>query len=114
MTKIIDCCDVLIVPSYSEGMPNVILEAMSRGLIILATNVGAISTMVSSSNGILIDYADYDLFSKSISKILNTDDDSLLNKKKCSINKVVDNFVWDRIIIELLKKLNVAVKNYNV
>ena len=114
MTKIIDCCDVLIVPSYSEGMPNVILEAMSRGLIILATNVGAISTMVSSTNGILIDYADYDLFSESISKILNLNHDSLLNKKKYSINKVVDYFVWDRIIIKLLKKLNVAVKNHNV
>ena len=50
-------------------MPNVILEAMSRGLL-FSHDVGAISTMVSSTNGILIDYADYALFSESISKIL--------------------------------------------
>ena len=33
--------DVLICPSYSEGMPNVIIEAAARGLAIIATNVGA-------------------------------------------------------------------------
>ena len=36
-------------------MPNVILEAMSRGLAIIATDVGAISDMVCEKNGILIE-----------------------------------------------------------
>ncbi|MBK7816242.1 MAG: glycosyltransferase [Sphingobacteriaceae bacterium] len=35
-------CDVLICPSFSEGFPNVILEAMSNGLAVAATNVGAV------------------------------------------------------------------------
>lgn len=39
---ILDECEVLLVPSLSEGMPTVILEAMSRGLHIIATDVGAV------------------------------------------------------------------------
>lgn len=49
--KIISNCDVLVCPSYSEGMPTVISEAM--GLAIIATDVGAVQEMV-DGNGWLI------------------------------------------------------------
>ena len=42
-------------PKLFEGMPNVILEAMSRGLAIIATDVGAICDMVCDKNGILLE-----------------------------------------------------------
>ena len=34
---------------------NVILEAMSRGLIIIASDIGAVNILVSSNNGVLIE-----------------------------------------------------------
>lgn len=40
---IIDSCDVLLLPSLSEGMPTVVLEAKARGLKVVGTNVGAMS-----------------------------------------------------------------------
>lgn len=43
----LDECDVLLLPSLSEGMPTVILEAMARGLSVIATDVGACSELVS-------------------------------------------------------------------
>ena len=54
LKQIIDEYDVLICPSYSEGMPTVILEAMARGLAIIATDVGAVSELVNKENGWLI------------------------------------------------------------
>lgn len=41
----LDDCDVLLLPSLSEGMPTVVLEAKARGLRIIGTNVGAMSEL---------------------------------------------------------------------
>ena len=46
--------DILILPSYREGYPGVIIEAFSVGLPVIATNLASIQEMVDSSCGILI------------------------------------------------------------
>ena len=46
LLKIYDQHDLLIVPSYSEGMPNVIMEALARNMKVLATPVGAIPVWI--------------------------------------------------------------------
>ncbi|MHB1587180.1 MAG: glycosyltransferase family 4 protein [Acidiferrobacteraceae bacterium] len=38
--------DILVLPSFKEGMPNVILEAMANGLTIVASCVGGVPEMV--------------------------------------------------------------------
>ena len=45
---------MLVLPSYTEGFPNVILEAMAMGKCIVATEVGAIPEMLQDHAGILI------------------------------------------------------------
>ena len=45
LIKIVDSCDVLLLPSLSEGMPTVVLEAKARGLQVLATDVGSMSDL---------------------------------------------------------------------
>ncbi|WP_336360138.1 glycosyltransferase family 4 protein [Haladaptatus sp. ZSTT2] len=48
--------DVLLLPSASEGMPRVVIEAMSVGTPVLATRVGAIDEILSHGvNGLFID-----------------------------------------------------------
>ena len=45
---------ILALPSYSEGMPNVVLEAMAAGLPLVATPVGALKEILSDGVNALI------------------------------------------------------------
>lgn len=44
-------CDVFVLPTYTEGFPNVILEAMACGCTIVTTPVGAIPEMLEEEDG---------------------------------------------------------------
>lgn len=46
--------DVLTLPSWSEGYPNVVVEALACGRPVVATDVGGTREIVNSDNGILI------------------------------------------------------------
>lgn len=96
--------DVLVCPSWSEGFPNVILEAMASGLAIIATDVGAISTMVSDKNGWLIEPANVRQLTDTLILAINTKELDL--KKQSSLDLVKNMFNWDIIskkTIDLLK-----------
>ena len=48
--------NIAILPSYNEGMPNFLLEAMSCGLAVVATPVGGVPSLIQSSEqGILVE-----------------------------------------------------------
>jgi lipopolysaccharide/colanic/teichoic acid biosynthesis glycosyltransferase/glycosyltransferase involved in cell wall biosynthesis len=50
-----DTHDLLVVPSFTEGFPQVVLEGMARGIPIVATNVGGISRVVEAdANGLIV------------------------------------------------------------
>lgn len=87
--------DVLVCPSWSEGFPNVILEAMASGLAIIATDVGAVSAMVSPKNGWLIEPANQEQLYQSIVEAIKLPD--LSTKKGYSLELVNSTFNWDII-----------------
>ena len=63
-------CDAYILPSYTEGLPVSILEAMSYGKPILSTPVGGIPEVV-KENGILFQPGDLSAIREAIELIAN-------------------------------------------
>jgi glycosyltransferase involved in cell wall biosynthesis len=50
----IAACDVFCLPSYSEGCPNAVVEALASGRPVVATNVGGIPELVDERCGLLV------------------------------------------------------------
>jgi glycosyltransferase involved in cell wall biosynthesis len=52
------CMDFLVLPSFTEGFPMVILEAMASRLPVVATRVGEVPSLINRENGILVEPGD--------------------------------------------------------
>ncbi len=98
LNKIIDEHTFIIAPSHSEGMPNVILEAMSRGLIPLATHVGAIEEIIDNNIGFLFEPRSIEGIRNAIEASLLLTDTEALERSSNSIKKIRENFTWSQII----------------
>ena len=97
LNNIIDEHTFLITPSLSEGMPNVLLEGMSRGLVPIATRVGTVEDLVDSTNGFLIESKDVDAIRKSIESALGLNQNEVLEFSAHSIHKIKSKFTWSQI-----------------
>ena len=95
-------CDILICPSYSEGMPNVILEAMASGQAVIATDVGAVNLLVSKENGWLIKSPGAEVILEAIVEAMKIPANDLMMKKQASVKIVKEKYLWDTIIVNTI------------
>lgn len=73
--------DIFYLPSYNEGMPMSILDAMGYGLPIVSTNVGGIPKIVQDKvNGYCVEPGDIDGMAKAIESLIGE------GRKKASIS----------------------------
>lgn len=96
--------DVLLCPSHSEGMPNVILEGMASGLAIIATDVGAVNCMTNDENGVLLDSSTVGGIKSSIEKLSN--DKTNVQELKIASSSKIRDFEWKSIIQRTIEELN--------
>ncbi len=100
--EILKNSDVLVSPSYSEGMPTVILESMSQGLAIIGTDVGAVSKMVNHENGALIPSGDVSILKNTLVQFIQINERELSQMKQKSLDRFKDNFQAEDLIKKLL------------
>ncbi|MCX6295596.1 MAG: glycosyltransferase family 4 protein [Bacteroidetes bacterium] len=107
---ILKTSDVLVCPSYSEGMPTVILEAMASGLAIIASDVGAVSEQVNEANGILIQPGNNEALEQALLKMLKVSPDLLISMKRNSIAAIQKQFLWEEIIAKNISEIQRFIK----
>lgn len=95
---------VFTLPSYTEGFPNVVLEAMATKNAIITTNVGALPEILENQSGILVEVRDTKNLEKALICLLEneflqrqTAENAFQRcKDTYSIEKVVDQYlsIW--------------------
>ena len=85
--SLLEKADVLVLPSYNEGLPIAILEAMSYALPIISTDVGSIAEAVQEDvNGFLIAPGDVNALTDAMVKLtVNTK----LWKEESSMSRLI-------------------------
>jgi glycosyltransferase involved in cell wall biosynthesis len=104
-------CDIYVLPSYNEGLPGSILEAMSVGIPVVSTRVGGIPEAVSENkNGFLIQPGDVDDMTDKLQCLVANDglrqrmgiESMIIMQEKFDIVQIVEELVqiYQKVLIQ--------------
>ncbi len=98
--RLIGRSGIYVLPSYNEGLPMGLLEAMAWGLAPISTNVGAIPEIIADGiNGFLVDPGDIDTLSNRICELM--EDASKKHKIAISANKTARKHDWADYVVKI-------------
>ena len=79
IAMLMNACDILCLPSYSEGQPNVVIEALNCHTKVVSTNVGGIPELNTGKNNmILVEPRDHFELEKALSDMLRVKESTIL------------------------------------
>lgn len=100
--------DVFVLPTLFEGMPTVVLEAMSYGLPVIVSDVGATRVLVNEENGRVISPGSVDELVDALLWFQSLPEEDRASLSRSSVLKVQNNFTWPVVADQyhnLFKKL---------
>lgn len=99
--EILKNMDALILPSYSEGFPLVVLEAMACALPIISTPVGSVPDMIGEEGGVLIKLKDSKSIKEAVERI--KPQDVRLKMAQHNLEKVKREYLSHSVLKNLLE-----------
>ena len=104
MPKFYSAADIFCLPSIHEGFPLSIVEALSIGLIIVASNTGGIpEAIIENENGFLFKPTNIKQLSVKLLKALNLSQDEIVQIQKNNIQKACRTYSWEKIVDKIIK-----------
>ena len=102
VAQIYSAADVFVHPSYREGLPVSVMEAMAAGLPIAASRIRGNTDLVDTEGGFLLEPADTDGFARAIDGLLK---DRELMKKMGEHNRLASSKYSVSTVKELTEKI---------
>lgn len=100
--KLIDY-DILLLPSYREGYPGIIIEALSVGLPCISTRVGGVPEVITDGyNGKLVEVGDVNGFKEAIQSISKDNYSLYSNNAKDSFNSCYNSEIVNKRIVSMI------------
>lgn len=94
-------CGIFVLPSYKEGLPMSIIEAMSHSMAVVSTRVGGIPELVDDSNGFLITPGSQKELSAALIKLLEKDEQTIEIMGTASRKKYLQSFTPEACLSEM-------------
>lgn len=92
--------DIFVLPTLFEGMPTTVLEAMSYGLPVIVSDVGATAELVNRENGMLIKKNDVDQLVDAITSFHKSSNVEKRKLSLTSIEKIKEKYTWDVVAMK--------------
>lgn len=94
--KVYENCDVLLLPSYSEGLPNVVMEAMASMVPVIASGVGSLRELLAEERGVFVSPGNVEEIAGAIKKMI--EDQSLrLSCTEKALDYVKNNHSFEAV-----------------
>lgn len=103
--------DVLVLPSWAEGLPNAMVEAMAAGLAVVVSRVGSVpDVIVDNENGLLVPARDAVALKGAMSRLLG--DPQLVERLGVAAHKTArELFGVERAVSAILRGIERAVEH---
>jgi len=95
--EFLQATDTWVLPSYGEGLPVALLEAMSTGIPVVTTPVGAIPEIITTDeNGLLVESGDVPALTEALKRAIQ-DDETMRQIGSKARQTVIDGYSLDSV-----------------
>lgn len=95
--------DIYVLPSWTEGCPTTVLEALGSGLFVVSTNVGAVPEIIDANNGAIVNVRDPQGLAHALMSVCNNID--FIRKSRHKIMADATKKYEAQVIIEKFKSI---------
>jgi glycosyltransferase involved in cell wall biosynthesis len=93
---------IFVLPSYAEGLPIAILEAMAAGNAIISTCVGSIPEVITEERGIIVDPGNSEELHDAIASLCSQME-TVTQMGECNREAIINKYNWKHIESTLLE-----------
>lgn len=113
ITHLFRSVDSLVLPSLYEGLPTIILEAMAHGTPVIATDVGAVMSVVGPHTGFVVPPGDPVALAAAITKLRTLDEGARRALGSRAREHVMGTFTWSAVARRTLALFDELLSTHN-